>query len=126
MAQIEPPTYRLRRIPAGVSGLKLKDFLCQVVPGLDVQQLRIASLAPTPDDHTKPPSQTATLQIFGDIPAELDFGGNKECAVEIPGHRHPLIFDEHSLGFTPLNEVDSGEHAFEQVLSWLRRPKALT
>ena len=84
-----------------------------VIPGLDLQQLHIASLAPTPDDHNKPPSQTATLQIYDRVPASLVFDANGECTFQIPGQRHPLIFDTHFLGTTPLNEVDSGEHAFE-------------
>lgn len=116
MAQIEPPTYRLRRIPAGVSGLKLKEFLCQIIGDLTPQQLHISSLAPTPDDHTKPPSQTATLQILGPVPTALLSDGNDECIVDVPGHRHPLVFDTHFLGFTPLNDVKSEEHAFEWVL----------
>ncbi|KIV80590.1 hypothetical protein PV11_08081 [Exophiala sideris] len=115
MPQLESPTYRLRRIPAGVSGLKLQRFLCQVIPGLDLQQLHIASLAPTPDDHNKPPSQTATLQIYEPLPPSLVFDGNGVCTFQIPGQRHPLIFDTHFLGITPLNVVDSGEHDFDLI-----------
>ena len=113
MAPVEPPTYRLSRIPAQVSGPDLGHFLCEVIPGLDLKQIRIGSLAPTPDDHNKPPTQTATIQIFGLHPQAIEFDSNGECAKEIKGHRRPLLIDRHFLGFTPLNHVDSGTHAFE-------------
>ncbi|KAK5227269.1 hypothetical protein LTR72_003259 [Exophiala xenobiotica] len=115
MASSEPTTYRLRRIPARITGLSLERFLCQMIPGLSPQQLHIASLAPTPDDHSRPPSQIATLQISEPIPPKIAFDKNSECTIEIPGERHPVVLDTHFWGFTPLNDVDSGEHAFDLV-----------
>ena len=109
----EPLTYRVRRIPANVSGINLAQFLCDVVSGLELQQLRIASLAPTPDDPNRFPSQTATLQIYGSIPRSIALGINEECSVPVPGQLHPLLFDTHFLGFTPLNKVDSKDYSFE-------------
>jgi hypothetical protein len=109
----EPLTYRIRRIPAYVSGINLAQFLCDVVSGLALQQLRIASLAPTPDDRSKPPSQTATLQISNPIPPSISLDINEECSVRVPGQRLPLLFDTHFLGFTPLNNPEPGNYNFE-------------
>ncbi|KAK5206616.1 hypothetical protein LTR99_005397 [Exophiala xenobiotica] len=116
MAFSEPPTYRLRRIPAHIRDrLDLGSFLCQIIPGLSPQQLRIASLAPTPDDHSKEPTQTATLQISEPIPPSIAFDSNDACTIEIPGERLPLVLDTHFWGVTPLNAVDSGKHAFDLI-----------
>lgn len=113
MAPTESPTFRVRRIPAHVSGIELSQFLCDVVKDLSLHQLRIRSLAPTPDDPSKPPSQTATIQLFGPLPQFLAAGRENEWAVKVPGQVHALLFDTHFLGFTPLSAVDSGIHAFE-------------
>ncbi|KAK5443369.1 hypothetical protein LTS15_010714 [Exophiala xenobiotica] len=98
-----------------MTDLGLERLLCQIIPGLNPQQLHIASLAPTPDDHSKPPSQTATLQIFDPIPPKIAFDSDGQCTMKIPGERHPLVLDAHFWGFTPLNAVDSGEHAFDLI-----------
>lgn len=113
MANREPQTFRVRRIPAEVPERRLAGFLCQVVQGLKLEQVHVLSLAPTPDDHNKPPSQTATVE-FAQTPATLSTAeGRDEWPVAVPGQRLPLVFDLHFLGFTPLNKVEPGNHDFE-------------
>ena len=114
MEGTDPPTFRIRRVPAFVDRSSLAQFLVSTVEGIDfLGNLRIFSLAPTPGDWSKPSSQTTTLQ-FLEVPARFSRShGENEWPVSIPDQKLALLFDVHFLDFTTLNYVESEFHDFE-------------
>lgn len=104
-------TFRVRRVPASLTRRNLAAYLSSSVSELgSAENIRVRSIAPTPDDWNFPRKQTATVE-FSQIPVCLQDERKREFLFLVEGSDDTLLFDKAFLGFTPLNSVY--RHDFE-------------
>lgn len=109
-------TFRIRRVPAGVSLDSLAGFLHRSIEGLgDLSNIHVRSLAAAPDDWREPPDQVATVD-FDKVPSLFSVPGQDEWFVKLTNSNVRLVFDTHFLGFTPLSAPVEEEYAIEYVI----------
>jgi hypothetical protein len=107
-----PTTFRVRRVPPQQTFSTLAAFLNTSVDGLGGDSnIIVRSLAPSPLEHSIKPTSVATIE-FTNIPKRFD-DGKQEWTVYLKNSRKFLLFDKNFRGFTPLNDVKSGQYGFE-------------
>jgi hypothetical protein len=105
-------TYRISRVPAGVTASKLKAILVDHLGLGSEDNINVRSLARTPDVWTYPPQQTATID-FDVAPKVLGQTKYNVDSFELGDDDDPIVVDRTFLGFTPLNDVADEDHEFE-------------
>lgn len=104
-------TFRVRRVPASLTRQNLAAYLSGSVSELGLpENIRVRSIAPTPDDWNLPRKQTATIE-FSQVPVCLQDERKREILFSVEGSDDTLLFDKAFLAFTPMNSVD--RHDFE-------------
>lgn len=102
--------YRLRYLPLYVDRLDVAKMLVGCIPGLQLEEIQISSLALAVDSQS---SKTATVMfrttphVVGQDPRQSQWD------LPVAGLPAPIVLDTHFNGLTPLNEVDESSHTTE-------------
>ncbi|CAG9984807.1 unnamed protein product [Clonostachys byssicola] len=105
--------YRLRYVPRYADRLDAAKILVGCIPGLQLEEIQISSLALAVDSQS---SKTATV-MFKSTPHILDREPSQnQWDFTVAGLPRSIVLDTHFYGLTPLNEVDESSHITDCVV----------
>ncbi|UKZ56123.1 hypothetical protein TrVGV298_009951 [Trichoderma virens] len=113
MASLEDKVYRLRDIPADRDRLGVAELIKPFIPDGKLEDITIASLAPTCGFPGRSPTKTATVTVRKTPEIMNNSSTTGEWKLCTPALTNPLILDATFYGLTPLNEVEEHQHKYD-------------
>ncbi|UKZ81863.1 hypothetical protein TrVFT333_009639 [Trichoderma virens FT-333] len=114
MASLEDKVYRLRDIPADRDRLGVAELIKPFIPDGKLEDITIASLAPTCGFPGRSPTKTATVTVRKTPEIMNHSSTTGEWKLCTPALTNPLILDATFYGLTPLNEVEEHQHKYDR------------
>ncbi|EHK16100.1 uncharacterized protein TRIVIDRAFT_10289, partial [Trichoderma virens Gv29-8] len=116
MASLEDKVYRLRDIPADRDRLGVAELIKPFIPDGKLEDITIASLAPTCGFPGRSPTKTATVTVRKTPEIMNNSSTTGEWKLCTPALTNPLILDATFYGLTPLNEVEEHQHKYDCIV----------
>ncbi|CAH0020775.1 unnamed protein product, partial [Clonostachys rhizophaga] len=105
--------YRLRYLPRYVDRLDTAKMLVGCIPGLQLEEIQISSLASAVDNRL---SKTATVMFKFTPHIVCREPSQNQWDFPVSGLPEPIVLDTHFYGLTPLNEVDESSHTADCIV----------